>query len=100
MDTHHIHHGHTQGDNGLGWTDRRPGWSAQSIRWINRTISAGLLTGATIMGVQFGLDAPTVSPVSPSAIAAQAAVLSGGNDEAHALPVRHGDDHRQGRGRR
>jgi hypothetical protein len=62
-------------------------------------MTAGLLTIATIFGVQLGMDAPTVSPVSPAAIAEQAALLAGDADVAQPLPVLHTGGHHQGRGR-
>src|SRR3954454_11029811 len=48
------------------------------MRWFKRAISAGLLVATTVMGVQLGLGAPDVSPVSPAAIAEVVAQLAGG----------------------
>lgn len=95
MDIEQTHRGLTQGDD----SRRQSGWSTRTIRWINRAVSAGLLITATVMGVQFGMDAPTVSPVSPPAIAAQAALLTDKEDLAQAMPVEHNSDHHQRRGR-
>ena len=44
---------------------------ARRVRRAPRAVSVGLLAVATLMGVHLGLDAPTVSPVSPAAIAAR-----------------------------
>src|SRR5688572_14206270 len=101
MNTQHASRGLTQGNDGIRASGPPPGTrSARSVRWIRRAMSAGLLTAATIIGVQFGMDAPSVSPVSPPAIAQQAALLPGGADEAQAMPVGQEDGHHQRRGRR
>ncbi len=96
MDTHHASRDLKQGDDSL----RPTGRSARSIRWIKRAITAGLLTAATVMGVELGMDAPSVSPVSPPAIAETAALLSGDADVAQVLPDQRGGGRYQRRGRR
>ena len=95
MDRQHPSRGFTQGDDGT----RPGGRSVRTIRWINRAITGGLLTAATVMGVQLGMDAPTASPVSPPAIAEQAALLADGADVAQAMPVQRERGHHRRRGR-
>src|SRR4051794_56889 len=56
------------------------------MRWFKRAISAGLLVATTVMGVQLGLGAPDVSPVSPAAIAEVVAQLTGGAAGTTPLP--------------
>jgi hypothetical protein len=100
MDTQHTSRGLTQRDDSLRPVgQRRSGLSARSVRWIKRALSAGLLTAATVMGVELGMDAPTVSPVSPAAIAEQAALLSGDADVPQVQPVQRGGGRHQRRGR-
>lgn len=73
--------------------------SARAMRWINRVIAASFLTAATVMGVQLGMNAPTVSPVSPPAIAEQASRLSGDSNVVQMMPNQREGGHHQRRGR-
>jgi hypothetical protein len=58
--------------------DAKPGTMSGAVplpvrrtRRAPQAVSIGLLAVATIMGVHLVLDAPTISPVSPAAIAAR-----------------------------
>jgi hypothetical protein len=45
--------------------------TVRRTRRASRAMSVGLLVLATVLGVRLGLGGPTVSPVSPAAIAAR-----------------------------
>lgn len=55
-------------------------------RRVSRAASIGLLALATVAGVRLGFDAPTISPVSPSAIAARYGGLPPGSAPPPAGP--------------
>jgi hypothetical protein len=72
MDIQYASRTRKNGDGAWPCDPPRVGRSGRWVRWLKRAMSASLLTTATVIGVQLGLGAPAVSPVSPAAIAARA----------------------------
>lgn len=69
------------------------------VRWGMRAVSYGLLLAATMMGVQFGLSGPLVSPVAPTVDTTTAEATTVGRtivsaDAAQTVPSGHGSKQR------